>query len=242
MNISNSSSGLSTLPKLGETVGSKEVRAISDLLTTFRIYEIDAVAARQPRAIESEPILASDASNLSSFIFWLKVNHSDIFELLVRDMRYISPTIGDIDFEIIGGSTDAVKLVFKENNLIGSTDLADASFGTVRSLALLAMLHDPNPPKLTCIEEIDHGLHPYALDVVVDRLRSASSRSQFIVATHSPAFVNRLNAEEIIICERGSDGASHIPAIPRGEIKEIMRETNLSAGELWFSGALGGVL
>ncbi len=65
----------------------------------------------------------------------------------------------------------------------GTTPLASASFGTIRALALLAMLHDPDPPKLTCVEEVDHGLHPYALDRIVERLRDASTRTQVLAAT-----------------------------------------------------------
>lgn len=47
-----------------------------------------------------------------------------------------------------------------ENGLRRPIELADASFGTVRMLALLTALHDPDPPALTVIEEVDHGLHP----------------------------------------------------------------------------------
>ncbi|MGW8801029.1 AAA family ATPase [Streptomyces sp. NPDC055775] len=124
-----------------------------------------------------------------------------------------------------------------------SPPLADASYGTVRLLGLLAMLYDPNPPALTCVEEIDHGLHPQALELIVARLREASERSQFLVATHSPALVNRLNPEEFVVCDRDEDGASIIPALTTGEVHAITEESgDQPLGELWFSGVLGGDL
>jgi predicted ATPase len=118
--------------------------------------------------------------------------------------------------------------------------LADASYGTVRLLGLLALLHDSNPPALTCIEEIDHGLHSQALDLLVERLREASERSQYIVATHSPALVDRLRPEEFVVCERDDRGASLIPAIDTDQVRRIVAASEgLSLGELWFAGALG---
>jgi predicted ATPase len=121
--------------------------------------------------------------------------------------------------------------------------LADASYGTVRLLGLLALLYDPKPPALTCIEEIDTGLHPQALELLVERLREASEWSQFIIATHSPALADRLKPEELVICERLQDGSSAIPAVSTAEVRRIVRQSEgLPLGELWFSGALGGDL
>lgn len=103
------------------------------------------------------------------------------------------------------------------------------------------MLHDPKPPKLSCVEEIDHGFHPYALDRIVERLRLASERTQILVATHSPALVNRLDSKELIVCERDiNTGSSLIPAIDADLVREMEEESNLPLGELWFSGTLGG--
>ena len=110
-------------------------------------------------------------------------------------------------------------------------------------MALFAMLNDPYPPKLTCIEEIDHGLHPHALDRLMLRLREASEKTQIVVATHSPALVNRLRIDELIIVER-DEGTSATRVIrPNHQIFEDLRkETGYELGELWFSGALGGGL
>lgn len=105
------------------------------------------------------------------------------------------------------------------------------------------MLYDPNPPALTCVEEVDHGLHPQALELIVERMREASRRTQFIVATHSPALVDRLKPSEFIVCDRDDSGASIIPALSEEEVRSIVAETgDQPLGELWFSGVLGGDL
>lgn len=130
-----------------------------------------------------------------------------------------------------------------EKGLSDPTELYEASYGSIRALALLALLYDPKPPKLTCIEEIDHGLHPYVLDRLVELLRRASRRTQLLIATHSPALVNRLDWTELIVCERRDDASSAIPAVDPKMVRAMESEVEgeLGLGELWFSGALGGV-
>jgi predicted ATPase len=75
----------------------------------------------------------------------------------------------------------------------------------------------------------------------VERIRIASRRTQFLIATHSPAFVNRLDPSELIVCERDDTGASRIPAIDADTTRRIMDSGDLGLGEIWFSGTLGGV-
>lgn len=243
VDIASTSAALSTLRRLGERVSANQVDDLARLFETFRVFEPNVDLARQPSEIVKSPSLRSDASNVSSFLFWLSKAHAEVFDLLVEDLRFICPSIRGVDFLPIGGSQDAVSLKLRESGLSGRTDLADASFGTIRALSLLAMLHDPAPPKLTCVEEIDHGLHPHALDRVVDRLRDATHRTQILVATHSPALVNRLDPSELIICERDQEtGGSLIPAVSAEDVVEMSSESELRLGELWFSGVLGGGL
>nr|WP_316742242.1 hypothetical protein [Streptomyces sp. MK7] len=81
------------------------------------------------------------------------------------------------------------------------------------------------------------------MELVVQRLREAAERTQFIVATHSPALVNRLYPEEFVVCDRDETGASIIPALTVDEVKDIAEESGEQPlGELWFSGVLGGDL
>ncbi|HMV67820.1 MAG TPA: AAA family ATPase [Myxococcota bacterium] len=239
--ISADSAALATLPRLGSEEGAEQLRAVADLLTTLEVFDPDVAAARRPSPASRGERLRTDASNLASYLHDLSLGHPHTFALLVDDLRAIVPGLQGVEFEPVGGPTGAVKVQLVEVGLRGPTDLAHASFGTVRALALLAMLHDPRPPKLRCVEEIDHGLHPYALDRLVERLRDASGRGQLILATHSPALVNRLRPEALIICERDpATGASRIPAISRAEVDALVHGEALGLGELWFSGALGG--
>ena len=238
------STGLSTLPRLVDEAGATEVATIANHLASFRVFDVVVDRARAASRIpeRSEP-LAADASNLAAFLLRMARTYPHQWEQLVEDAQTVLPQVQDIDFLYPSGAAREVVVALKESGLRRPTQLADASYGTIRLLGILALLYDPEPPALTCIEEIDHGLHPQALELLVQRLREASERTQLIIATHSPTLADRLTPQEMIICERRMDGSSAIPAISSSRIRRIVTASGgQPLGELWFSGALGGDL
>lgn len=235
--------GLSTLPRLGPEQGGDQVAQLASLFSEFRVFDVDVAAARKPAVVSQRDKLLPSAANLAAFLHHLN-DDKDIFRALEEDARAMIPGLEEITFRTIGGATEAVAVELKEQGLSGRTPLADASYGSIRALALLAMLYDPAPPLLTCVEEIDHGLHPYVFDRLVERLREASERTQLLVVTHSPALVNRLQASELIVCERDPEtGETRMPAIDPEQVKAMEKalDGKMGLGELWFTGTLGGV-
>lgn len=123
--------------------------------------------------------------------------------------------------------------------------LAEASGRLLRHGAATRAADCParaRPPPFTAIEEVDQGLHPYAMDILIDRMRAASARTQILAATHSPTLVNRLAPKEIIVCDRDAEtGASIIQAVSAGQITSALSQSDWRPGELCFAGALRGV-
>lgn len=223
-----------------ETIGDGPEQFFS-FLSGIRYLDPNVSLARRPTGIAATSI-ADDSSNLSSALHTLYERAPGSFQDLLYDLRRCLPGLENITFEPVGGTLAAIVVRLHERGLSSPIDLADASFGTVRLLALLVALHEEDPPALTIVEEIDHGLHPYALDVLVDRMRIASERTQIIVASHSPTLVNRLEPSEIIICDRDPETAeSIIPVHDPEDLSNVLEGSDWKAGELWFSGALGGV-
>ena len=238
------SSGLSTLPRLADEAGGNEVATMADRLASFRVFDVAVDAARLASRLPGyREQLEADASNLAAFLLSLSNTDRRAWDQLVEDAMAVLPQLRGIEFAYPSGAAREVVIVLNEAGLRQPTQLADASYGTIRLLGLLALLYDPNPPALTCVEEIDHGLHPQALELLVERLREASERTQLIIATHSPALADRLNPKELIVCERREDGSSAIPALSWPRIERIVGASGgQPLGELWFSGALGGDL
>ena len=111
-----------------------------------------------------------------------------------------------------------------------------ASDGTLKMLAYLTLLYDPDPPQLIGIEEPENQLHPRLLPELAEECRGASARTQLMVTTHSPFFVNGLRAEELWVLyrdEQGYTGAERSSEMQG--IKEFMTE-GAQLGSLWMEG------
>ena len=233
--------GLATLPRLSDEEGGEGIRDFEAFLSDLYVLEPNVSTARdQARPVRGQ--LAPDASNLAAALQSLARSDAEAFQTLQEDVRRCLPGLREIVFEDVGGGSRGVVVRLLEQGVTQPVDLVDASFGTVRLLALLVALHDPRPPRLTAIEEVDHGLHPYALDVLVDRMRAATARTQLLITTHSPTLVNRLSPSEVVICDRDPrTGESVIPAVDADEIASAIEQSGWQPGELWFSGSIHGV-
>lgn len=239
--IGSEASALSVLRRIGERSDTEQVSQLADVFEDLRLFDPNVDAARRPANDSENTRLSSSASNLSAVLSNLEKNNPDLLKAIQDDMKYVLPGFKSFHFERISSDFSFVRVGISEQGLQGITPITFASYGTVRAIALFTMLRDPSPPRLTCLEEIDHGLHPHALDILVARLRDASKKSQLIVATHSPALVNRLNAEELIIFEKNKEtGVTQKPDITAEQIKEMEKSSGYMLGELWYSGILGG--
>jgi predicted ATPase len=136
-----------------------------------------------------------------------------------------------------GGIT---QLYIQEKGIDESFAATSLSDGTLRLLLLLAVLRDPNPPTLVCIEEPETGLHPDAIRDVAELLVEASTRTQVVVTTHSPALIDTLSdqPEAVAVCERDFDGFTQIRRLQGSKLKEWLERYTL--GQLWQKGEIGG--
>jgi len=153
---------------------------------------------------------------------------------IIEKLQSFYEAAEELSIKIYGGT---VQIFIRETGLtlpIPATRLSD---GTLRYLFLIALLLDPTPPPLICIEEPEIGLHPDILPVVAEMLIEASQRTQLIVTTHSDALVSALSPESVLICDR-DDRGSHLRRLDPERLKKWLE--NYSLGDLWRSGEIGG--
>jgi len=79
---------------------------------------------------------------------------------------------------------------------------ADLSDGTLRFLFLLAVLSHPEPGAVIAIDEPEVGLHPSMLPVVAEYAEEASQRTQVILTSHSPEFLDAFTelSPQVTVC------------------------------------------
>ena len=90
-----------------------------------------------------------------------------------------------------------------------------ASDGTLRFLGMLAALLTPNPADLYFFEEIDNGIHPNRLWLLLELIERQTAKNgvQVITTTHSPDVLNLINDqtfESTSIVYRDEDSADAI--------------------------------
>ncbi|MFN8714330.1 MAG: AAA family ATPase [Bacteroidota bacterium] len=189
---------------------------------------------RQPqRADLPNNWLEEDFSNLGLFLSKLKRN-PQAKRAILDGLNSLYQGITDFDLLIEGGT---VQVFFTEGEFtIPATRLSD---GTLRYLCLLAILNDPKPPPLVCIEEPELGLHPDVLPKLAELLKDASTRMQLIVTTHSDILIDALSdvPESEVVCEK-HNGQTTMKRLDADQLKDWLSEYRL--GNLWLRGELGG--
>ena len=134
----------------------------------------------------------------------------------------------------------AIQLTVNETGMSESIPASRLSDGTLRFIALLAILCHPNPPGLVCIEEPELAMHPDAMPILADLLDRASERTQLIITTHSPDLVDLFttNPDAVVVCERGFDGDTELNRLSEDDLREWLDDYRLA--ELWKKGVIGG--
>jgi predicted ATPase len=177
--------------------------------------------------------LEEDFSNLGLFLNRLRRTPMAKAAIL-EGLRDLYEGVTDFDVSIEGGT---VQVFFTEGDfVIPATRLSD---GTLRYLCLLAILADPSPSPLICIEEPELGLHPDILPKLADLMVTAAERTQLIVTTHSDILVDAMTErpEAIVVCEK-HEGKTQLRRLRKDELTLWLDKYRL--GQLWTKGQIGG--
>jgi predicted ATPase len=190
---------------------------------------------REPQKADlRNDMLEEDFSNLGLFLNRIKTRHPQSSRAILDGLADLYDGISDFNVLIEGGT---VQVFFTEGDfVIPATRLSD---GTLRYLCLLAILCDPDPPPLICIEEPELGLHADVLPKLADHLLEASHRTQLIVTTHSDVLVDAMSEhpEAVVVCEK-HHGSTEMSRLSADDLKMWLEKYRL--GELWIRGELGG--
>jgi predicted ATPase len=182
--------------------------------------------------------LEEDFSNLGLFLNRISRQHPKAKKEILEGLGELYENLSDFNVSIEGGTVQVFLTEnIRENEFtIPATRLSD---GTLRYLCLLAILCDPDPPSLICIEEPELGLHPDILPKLADYLVAASKRTQLIVTTHSDILIDAMTErpEVVLVCDK-HNGCTEIRRLKQDDLKDWLEKYRL--GELWIKGNIGG--
>jgi predicted ATPase len=111
------------------------------------------------------------------------------------------------------------------------------SDGTLRLLALTIPAYLKDMQGVFLIEEPENGIHPKALETVIQSLTSMY-RSQVLIATHSPVVINQLDHSQILCFAKDSQGATDIVSGDQHPRLREWKKGNPELGILFAAGIL----
>ena len=204
-------------------------------MQTFREWSFGrSMALRQPQpASLPTDVLLPDSLNLGLLLNELE--HTDAGAEFNQLLTRFLPRYQRFSTRIQGGT---VQFYLHESGLKAPVPATRLSDGTLRFMAILALLLTPTPPPLLCIEEPELGLHPDAVALLANLLAAAATRTQVIVTTHSDVLVSEMTeyADSILVCEHR--GGTVLQRVDPDKLTYWLNQYRL--GEIWRIGELGG--
>ncbi|MCA9273331.1 MAG: AAA family ATPase [Phycisphaerales bacterium] len=190
-------------------------RVAGPFIKRWQFLQLEPTGMGEPsatRRAKSQFLLDPDGSNLADYL-WHLVNDygkkgTQAWDGIVEALQFVLPYAERVD------SAQTIELERRSY-----LQLAERGFqipgwmlstGTVRVLALLAVFRHPDPPPLICIEEVENGLDPRTLRLVVNEIQSLieSKRSQVILTTHSPYLLDMLPLSSVVMTQRTPKGVT----------------------------------
>lgn len=218
----------------GQLARHPRVIALREFITGWYLSYLSADNTRGIPEAGPQERLSATGDNLPNVIQYLRERHPDQLEEILRRLRERVPRLEKIDAEIMPDGR--LLLQIKDAPFDRPIMAKFASDGTLKMLAYLTVLYDPAPPRLIGIEEPENQLHPRLLRGLAEECRHAAARSQLMVTTHSPFFVNGLQPDELWVLFRDEDGYTRARrARDMSGIRNFMEHGAL-LGDLWMEG------
>lgn len=218
---------------LGQLAQNPRVVAFRDFVMGWHMSYLSADDARRQPEAGPQDRLSQTGDNLANVIQYLSEQHPNHLEEIFTKLSARVPQVE----KVMAPSMPDGRLLLQ----IKDTPFCDpimakfASDGTLKMLAYLILLNDPEPPPFIGIEEPENFLHPRLLQGLAEECR-ATDRMQVVVTTHSPFFINALQRDEVHVLWRNKSGYTQCHAIHKDEKVKALIDEGAQLGDLWMEG------
>jgi predicted ATPase len=192
------------------------IKAALQAFSSMRFLDLSPDAMRMP-SLPGQTILGDRGENLSSVLQAI-CEEPERKQTLIQWIQELTPMDAK-DFEFPSDFTGKILLTLVEEN--GQrTSAYSASDGTLRFLAIIAALLGPEPARFYFIEELDNGIHPTRLHLLLQLIeRQVAARNiQIVATTHSPQLLRLLSPKSL----ESASLTYRLPDRPDARIKRIL--------------------
>lgn len=214
------------------------VVALGNLIERWHVSDFHISRARPEQEAGYAEHLSREGENLSLVVEYLHDNHPAVFSVIKEKLKARVPGITQVESK----QTEEGRILLKfQDGAFEEPFLARyVSDGTIKMLAYLTLLYDPEPHPLLCVEEPENQLYPTLLWELAEEFRSYANRGgQVFVSTHSPDFLNAAELHEVFWLQK-VDGYTKIRrASDDSQVAAYMNEGD-QMGYLWKQGFFRG--
>lgn len=186
--------------------------ALKKALRAVRFLEINPSAARQANDRFEKTSLKADASNLAAVLNRLRDESrtekrpDGVLSDIASDLSALIPSVCSVSVQPDSQRQYSFNVGFTGEMTFSSRVISD---GTLRLLALLTILNDPERKGTLCFEEPENGVHEGRIPTLIGILRDATKFDEFegganlqvILNTHSPKVMEALQDDEIVAAD-----------------------------------------
>jgi len=215
------------------------VVALGNLIENWHVSDFHISRARPEQEAGYAEHLSREGENLSLVVQYLYQNHRETFEKITSLLKNRVPGIAAVESKT--SEEGRVLLKFKDGAFEDPFLARHVSDGTIKMLAYLTLLYDPQPHPLLCVEEPENQLYPRLLTELAEEFRAYGlGGGQVFVSTHSPDFLNATELDEVFWLEKQNGYTVIRRASDDPQIAAYMADGD-KMGYLWKQGFFGGV-
>ena len=214
------------------------VVALGNLIERWHVSDFHISRARPEQEAGYAEHLSREGQNLSLVVEYLHDNHPDVFSKIKEKLKARVPGITHVEAK----QTEEGRILLKfQDGAFEDPFLARyVSDGTIKMLAYLTLLYDPEPHPLLCVEEPENQLYPTLLWELAEEFRSyADHGGQVFVSTHSPDFLNAAQLDEVFWLQKVGGYTQIRRASDDDQVAAYMKEGD-QMGYLWKQGFFEG--
>ncbi|MDA8456209.1 AAA family ATPase [Acidovorax sp. GBBC 3334] len=214
------------------------VVALGNLIENWHLSDFHISRARPEAEANYADHLSREGENLSLVVEYLYNHHETVFKDILGRLKGRVPGVTKVEAKTT--EEGRVLLKFQDGAFEDPFLARFVSDGTIKMLAYLVLLYDPNPHPLLCVEEPENQLYPSLLWDLAEEFRAYAQRGgQVFVTTHSPDFLNAVQLDEVFwLVKQGGYTVVHRAA--DDEQLAAYMDAGDQMGYLWKQGLFTG--
>ena len=193
--------------------------------------------------------LSPSGDNLAAWLATLKTSHDENFRRIEQVARDAFTDLQVLILELTQFQTTFLST--RQKSLTKPVHVWDLADGELCFIALVSLILSPTElgAPLHCVEEPENHLHPRLLSTLFELLKQSQASyleelggvAQVFITTHSPLLVDQFELDELIVVDKVEGQTRCVRPSDKARLRELLEREELGLGELWYSGALGGV-